>query len=195
MIADARRSPEPAGRRFSATSRSSRVSQARYTCPNEPCPTGSSRRRCPHRPMDSSFAFDWDRGTALTALSDGALRRWNSAMAAKTFSCLAQGLSVASHDSAVAESSGVPSRMASRRSSTGWSLGRTFHLLGKPRKRPPSCLARRLRRRLAERLGDFVVTVAHLHSSDDRFPVFRGQVLECPFVPRHGFTTDGLIER
>ena len=51
-------------------------------------------------------------------------------------------------DSAAAQSIGVPSRIASARSSSSRSLGGTFHLLGQPDEGPLRRLARRVRRGL-----------------------------------------------
>jgi len=53
---------------------------------------------------------------------------------------------------------------------------------------------RRIRCRFAERLGQFLVAAAHLHSGDDRFPLFRRQPLQGPLIALNSLTTDRLLE-
>ena len=56
----------------------------------------------------------------------------------------------------------------------------TLHLLGQPHQRPLRGLARRVRRRLAERLGELLVAVAQLDPADDRLALLRPQPLRAP---------------
>ena len=55
--------------------------------------------------------------------------------------------------------------------------------------------ARRVWCRFAQRLGQLLVAVAHLHPGDDRFPLLRCQPPQRLFVAFNCLTTDRLFER
>src|SRR4029453_9917955 len=116
-------------------------------------------------------------------------------MAATALSCRTHGRARPSAlDSAAAQSMGVPSSIASARSSTSCSLGRTFHLLGQADECPVRRLARSVWGRFAQHLRKLLVGVAHLDLRNDGFTLLRRQPLKRPLVPFNPLTTDRLFE-
>src|SRR5438552_10518482 len=118
-------------------------------------------------------------------------------MAARTLSWRTASRSGApAEDSAEAQSTAVPWRTASARSSSG-SLNSlaTGHPFSQADESSLGRLVRGPRGRLPEKVGDLLVGVSQFYSQNNRFPLFRAQPPESLFVSLDFFHPDRFLER